>query len=151
MSLPLEPDNTPPSRPHLRVVGGLVWREDKVLLARRGPGRAMEGLWEFPGGKVGPDETDQAALARELLEELHLPVVVGEPFHQAEHDYPTFTIRLVLYHAHPHGAEPVLTEHDALAWVAPQDVASYALTPADCPGALALREAPLRAAPSHPR
>lgn len=127
--------------PLLRVVGGVIWRGGRVLLTRRGPGRAMQGLWEFPGGKVCPGESDVQALERELREELHLPVRVGACFHETEHIYPTFRIQLVLYPCFPGEDDPVLTEHDALAWVVPAEVLDYALTPADIPGARALMQA----------
>ena len=124
------------------VVGGaLVDAAGRVLLARRSSPEALAGRWEFPGGKVEPGETPEAALVRELAEELGVGVRLGAPVPGPVRDPRT-----------PRGAWPLpsglmavwlvtvtdgvptpLQDHDALAWVAPDAFAAVAWVPADEP------------------
>ena len=94
-----EPERLPNKRrrgptPHYDIAAGLVWRGDKVLIARRPSDGLLGGLWEFPGGKRRPGETLPAACAREVREETGLRVTVGEPFCRIEHAYTHFRITL---------------------------------------------------------
>src|SRR5262249_52610537 len=77
----------------------LVDADGRVLLAQRPPGKSMAGLWEFPGGKVDPGETPEAALIRELVEELGIDVAASclAPFTFASHSYPDFHLLMPLY------------------------------------------------------
>ena len=115
------------------VVAAMLLRNEQLLLARRGPAQSMPGQWEFPGGKVEAGEEPEAALARELLEELALRI--GPPVFFAEviHCYPAFELRLRAYLVREWEGEPVLHEHAALAWVPPAELLSYELTAADVP------------------
>ena len=90
------PIQLPDSRsPALHVVAGVITDADgRILLARRAEGRELAGLWEFPGGKVEPGETPEAALARELEEELGLDVDVGTPLIDVPQQTPTRRLRL---------------------------------------------------------
>lgn len=117
----------------LRVVGGILQENGRILLARRAPGRSMAGYWEFPGGKVMPGESDEEALARELEEELSLQVKVGPALQTVTHRYPEFQIVLVCYACVRLSGTPRLLDHDALAWVEPASLLDYSLTPADVP------------------
>src|ERR1700733_2558663 len=86
--------------PILTVVAvALVDAEQRVLLAQRPPGKSMAGLWEFPGGKLNPGETPEAALVRELQEELGITVSPAAivPLTFASHGYETFHVLLLLY------------------------------------------------------
>lgn len=134
------PVQASPPRREVLVVGALVWRAERLMITRRGPGRSMAGLWEFPGGKCEPGETEPEALARELREELHLDVTVDAHFMTVTHDYPSFRIQLSTWHCTLPAGEPVLTEHDAIAWVIPQQLLDYPMTAADVPLAQALAE-----------
>lgn len=127
----------------VRVVGGILEEQGRILLARRAPGRSMAGLWEFPGGKVMPQESDADALARELREELALEVQVGAHIQTVLHRYADFQIELVCYACARVRGEPVLIDHDALAWVTPAELVQYTLTPADVPVAETLAQRPL--------
>lgn len=124
----------------VRVVAGIVWRDHEVLLARRPPGGTRGGLWEFPGGKVKPGETDQAALARELQEELNIQVEVGDFEQTVIHPYPDLRVVLVAYHARIVGGALTCLEHDRAEWVPPGALGQYQVTDADIPIQKALME-----------
>ncbi|MCB9663272.1 MAG: (deoxy)nucleoside triphosphate pyrophosphohydrolase [Alphaproteobacteria bacterium] len=116
----------------VRVVAAAVVREGRVMACRRRPDLARGGLWELPGGKVEAGESDADALARELAEELGLTVVVGAHLAEAVHDYGDVAIRLVAL-ACTTADEPVLTDHDAVAWVDREGLATLTWAPADLP------------------
>ncbi len=116
----------------LRVVGAAIFRGNTVLAARRGPGRALAGFWEFPGGKVEPGESDAAALAREIAEELGLVVDVGPALGESRHAWSGGEICLVVHACRADG-EPAPTDHDAVRWLGPEDLESVNWAPADLP------------------
>ncbi len=72
----------------VRVAAAVVWRDGRLLLTRRPPGGPLGGLWEFPGGKLEPGESPEAALVRELREELGVEAVPGGEIAVERHDYP---------------------------------------------------------------
>ncbi len=113
-------------------------RAGRVLLARRPPGGPHGGLWEFPGGKVEPGETPREALAREILEELGVEVVVGGRVAAVDHDYPHLAIRLDAYACRLARGEPRGVDGQAVAWVRPRDLPALALPAADRPIAIRL-------------
>lgn len=124
------------SGPVVRVAAAVLVRGGKVLLARRAAHKSQAGLWEFPGGKIEDGETPQHALVRELKEELGLTVTPGPEIFVHRHAYAHGVIELVsvLCRADaPDGLKS--TDHDALEWVKPEDLLSYALAPADIPTA----------------
>ncbi len=104
--------------PHYRVVAGVIRRGNRVLLARRPEGRLLGGLWEFPGGKMEPGETQAQALQRELWEELGVRVAVGERLGVFRHAYSHFRITLEALCARILEGEPTPREGQQLAWVA---------------------------------
>lgn len=119
---------------HLLVVAAaLVDAEGRVLLARRPPGKSMAGLWEFPGGKVEPGETPEAALIRELREELAVAIeeVDLEPATFASHAYPSFRLLMPIYLCRRWRGEPIPREGQELAWAAPSRFGDFAMPPAD--------------------
>lgn len=122
--------------PTIRVAAAVLTRADgAVMIARRRPGKAHGGLWEFPGGKLDPGETPEACLARELREEFAIEIVVG-PHVATGRDG---AIELLGFRARLVAGEPRLTDHDALVWVAPADLAGFPMPPADLPIAEAVR------------
>ena len=95
----------------------------------------MAGLWEFPGGKVNPDETPETALIRELAEELGVDVAASclTPFTFASHTYPHFHLLMPLYVCRKWSGMPSSREGQRLAWVRPARLGDYPMPPADAP------------------
>ena len=113
----------------------LVDSDGRVLLAQRPPGKAMAGLWEFPGGKVKPGESPEAALIRELQEELAIDTKESclAPFTFASHSYEDFHLLMPLYVCRRWWGTVRAVEHQALAWVRPAKLRDYPMPPADKP------------------
>ncbi len=118
----------------------LVDADGRVLLARRPEGKSMAGLWEFPGGKVGDGETPEAALIRELGEELAIDVTESclAPFTFASHAYDDFHLLMPLYSLRKWDGIARPREGQELAWVRPERLRDYAMPPADAPRVAAL-------------
>jgi 8-oxo-dGTP diphosphatase len=119
----------------LVAAAALVDVDNRVLLARRPEGKAMAGLWEFPGGKVEVAETPEAALRRELAEELSIDVCEKclAPFTFASHAYDTFHLLMPLYLCRQWEGEIIPREGQAVAWVRPTRLNDYPMPPADLP------------------
>lgn len=115
------------------VVGAVLVRAGLVLAARRGPAMAQAGLWEFPGGKIEPGESPREALRRELREELHCDVDVGELVETTSHRYSFGTVRLTTFFATLRSGEPAATEHAELRWLPATDLPGLDWAPADVP------------------
>lgn len=117
------------------VAAALVDGERRVLLQKRAPGRAMAGLWEFPGGKVEPGERPEAALARELEEELGIAVETAalSPAAFASADNDGRHMLLLLYLCREWRGEPRALDAAALKWVRPDEMAALPMPPADEP------------------
>lgn len=136
---PPTPGAEPPQRPSIHVVAGVITdARGRILLARRAPGRELAGLWEFPGGKVDPGETPEAALARELDEELGIEVEVGAPLMVVPHRTPSRRLQLDVRHIRAWRGTPKGCEGQALAWVQPQRLARYDMPAPDHPVVAAL-------------
>jgi AcrR family transcriptional regulator len=134
--LPLLSGLVAPRPPELRVVAAAIVAGGRVLAARRAPHRAEGGLWELPGGKVEPGESDRAALIREIAEELSLGVEPERWLADSVVDRPQGRLRLVAWVCRlaPGAPEcPVSTDHDALAWVGPAALGTLDWAPADLP------------------
>ncbi len=120
----------------------LIDADGRVLLARRPPGKPMAGLWEFPGGKLAPGETPEAALARELEEELGIDVTASclAPFTFASHGYDGFHLLMPLYVCRVWDGIARPREGQQLAWVRPERLSDYPMPPADEPLVAMLRD-----------
>lgn len=124
----------------IEVVAGVITdKRGRILLSRRTPNRDMPGLWEFPGGKREAGETPEAALARELDEELGIRVSVGAPLITVPQQYPSKRLRLDVRHVVHWDGVPRGREGQALAWVAPDKLGRYSMPPADLPVVAALQ------------
>lgn len=116
----------------IAVVAGVVRREGRVLLCQRPEGKRFGLLWEFPGGKVKPGESPEAALERELREELAVQTRTGRVLDALRLDgREGGDLLLLFYESEIAGGEPQTVECRALDWVLPKDVSTYDLAPAD--------------------
>jgi len=138
------PKTSPAAQPLIVLVAAvaLIDADGRVLLAQRPAGKAMAGLWEFPGGKVVPGETPEAALIRELKEELDIDVTASclAPFTFASHAYEDFHLMMPLYVCRKWQGTVRGVEGQALTWVRPARLADYAMPPADKPLVAMLRD-----------
>ncbi|MDW8444750.1 MAG: bifunctional GNAT family N-acetyltransferase/(deoxy)nucleoside triphosphate pyrophosphohydrolase [Acetobacteraceae bacterium] len=131
------------ARPIVLVAAvALIDADGRVLLARRPEGKALAGLWEFPGGKLRDGETPEAALIRELREELGIDVAASclAPFAFASHAYETFHLLMPLYLCRRWRGVVTPLEGQELAWVRPWKLADYPMPPADVPLVAMLRD-----------
>jgi 8-oxo-dGTP diphosphatase len=126
----------------LVAAAALVDLDGRVLIAERPEGKSMAGLWEFPGGKVEPGETPEAALIRELDEELGIGTWASclAPFTFASHSYEKFHLLMPLFICRKWEGTPVAREHAALKWVRAARLGDYAMPPADVPLVAMLRD-----------
>ncbi len=113
----------------------LIDVEGRILLAQRPEGKSLAGLWEFPGGKVEPGETPEAALIRELKEELGIDTWQSclAPLTFASHSYPDFHLLMPLFACRKWEGIVEGREGQNLAWVRAKDLRDYPMPPADLP------------------
>lgn len=120
----------------------LIDRDGRVLLAQRPEGKAMAGLWEFPGGKVEPAETPETALIRELHEELGIDTWASclAPLSFASHSYADFHLLMPLFACRKWTGQLTPREGQALRWVRPAQLNDYPMPAADLPLIPVLRD-----------
>ncbi|MEM9797769.1 MAG: 8-oxo-dGTP diphosphatase MutT [Pseudomonadota bacterium] len=113
----------------------LIDRDGRVLLTQRPEGKSMAGLWEFPGGKVEAGESPEAALIRELREELGIDTWKSclAPLNFASHAYETFHLLMPLFACRKWEGIPVGQEGQSMKWVKSQDLSRYPMPEADLP------------------
>ena len=116
--------------------------DGRVLLAQRPEGKAMAGLWEFPGGKVEPGETPEAALNREIREELGVEICerCAAPLTFVSHAYEQFHLLMLLYVCRKWEGIPQSLEGQALTWKFPHEMRNMPMPPADIPLVAALMD-----------
>ena len=127
----------------VEVAAAVIERPDgSFLLAQRPAGKVYAGWWEFPGGKLEAGETPEAALIREMDEELGITITHSclAPFVFASHTYETFHLMMPLYLCRRWSGVVVAKEHEALAWVKPNALSDYDMPPADAPLIAYLRD-----------
>jgi 8-oxo-dGTP diphosphatase len=119
----------------LVVAAALIDADGRVLLAQRPKGKPLEGLWEFPGGKMGAGELPEEALIRELGEELGIIVKAAclAPLTFASHAYDDFHLLMPLYICRRWEGFVQPLDGQALKWVRPKDLRRYRMPPADAP------------------
>ena len=120
----------------------LVDVDGRVLIAKRPHGKAMAGLWEFPGGKVEANETPEECLIRELNEELGVKVTNAclAPFVFTSHSYESFHLLMPVWLCRRWEGFVTAREHEAIAWVKPDRLSAYPMPPADLPLVAWLRD-----------
>ena len=117
----------------IKVVCGIIWKDEKIFIARRKPEKYLGGFWEFPGGKQEMHETAEESLVRELNEELGMKVIVVKHFKTVFHKYEKFTIELIAFLCQFKEATFIMTDHDKYFWISIDELESWKLTPADVP------------------
>ncbi|WON78573.1 pyrimidine (deoxy)nucleoside triphosphate diphosphatase [Serratia sp. UGAL515B_01] len=115
------------------VVAAIIEKDHKILIAQRDNSSDQAGLWEFPGGKVDENESQQQALARELLEELSIVAHVGSYVASNQWQQGERIIRLHAWRVGTFNGNFQLHCHSALVWVTPQQARDYPMAPADVP------------------
>ena len=115
------------------VVAALVREAGRVLMSRRRADQAMPNLWEFPGGKVEPGEHPEAALIREVREELGCDVEVEGIHEVVFHAYEEFDLYMLVYATRVVGGTPRAIQVAEVAWVPAAELPALALLPADYP------------------
>lgn len=117
----------------LLVTAAIIRKGDTVLLTRRPENTRHGGMWEFPGGKLGPEESPEEALCREIREELGIKIGVGPIFETAYYRYEWGPVLVLAYECRA-GEEKIrhlgVTEHR---WVRPEEIADFDVLPADRP------------------
>ncbi len=144
--------NPRPVAPRRVVVAAVIVQHGAVLVAQRDPASRFPGLWEFPGGKVEPGETQEAALRREIREELGVDISVRSepPISTVKWDYDHARVLLVALRADIVSGTPRPLDHAAIRWIAAEDLTGLPFLPADRPIAARLQarlRAELRAGP----
>ena len=117
----------------VKVVAAIIVKKDKILIARRAAHKAMAGKWEFPGGKIEDGETMPEALEREILEEFSVYVKADRFLATNTFSYETFQIELHAFYVTHIQGEFMLSDHDKIAWVTPDELEVYDLAEADIP------------------
>ena len=124
----------------INVVAAIIIKDDKVFATQRGYGAQKDG-WEFPGGKIEEGETPQAALVREIREELEADIIVGEHLCTVEHDYPDFHLSMQCFWCElAEGSHLKLLEHEAAKWLSFNELDSVDWLPADIKVVEAIRK-----------
>ena len=114
----------------IEVVAAIIHQDNRIFATQRGYSD-FKGGWEFPGGKVEPGETPEAALVREIREELAVEISVGELLTTVEYDYPNFHLTMHCYLCQLIGGELRLLEHQAARWLGKGELYSVEWLPAD--------------------
>ena len=122
----------------IEVVGAAIIKEDKVLVMQRSEQMTLPGMWEFPGGKVEADETEQEALIREIKEELSVTINILDYINEASYDYDFGTVQLKVYTAEIISGQITLEEHSDGKWVTADELKNIDWAPVDIPAAKAL-------------
>ena len=121
------------------VVAAVICRDGEVLATQRGYG-AQAGGWEFPGGKVEPGETPEAAIVREIREELGATIAVERHLATIDHDYETFHLHMACFVCHVAAGSLELHEHTSARWVNASTIDELAWLPADLKVVSAIKE-----------
>jgi 8-oxo-dGTP diphosphatase len=127
------------------VAAALYDQAGRVLIAQRSAGKHMAGRWEFPGGKVGRNETESAALTRELREELGVDVTAARPFMRLTHAYDDRDVELSLWIIEHFSGTPASLDAQQLKWVVPAQLSHEDILEADRPFVTQLQHLPARA------
>lgn len=125
----------------INVVGAVINQDGRILCAQRGPSGSLGGMWEFPGGKIENGESPRDALIREIDEELHCEIAVGEKVTTTRHEYDFGVVTLTTFWCALVAGTPKLTEHAEVRWLSPGELDQLEWAPADVPAVEIIRNA----------
>lgn len=117
----------------IEVVAAILEKDDKVLIARRKPGKHLDGYWEFPGGKIETNETAIDCLKREIKEEFSVEIEVHQYIGESIFEYTEKKIKLMAFSGKIIKGEIELRDHDLVEWIDLKDISLYKMAPADIP------------------
>ena len=118
----------------IKVVCGIIYNDKrKIFIARKKEGKHLSGYWEFPGGKIKPNETNEDALIREIHEELNMDILIAKYIGSNIHQYENLEVNLIAYECKYMPSNIRLLDHDAFRWVDKSEVTQYLISPADLP------------------
>jgi len=115
----------------INVVAGILRDQDKVLIAQRGKGKHQEYKWEFPGGKLEENESDEDALKREFQEELDIDINVDNFLCEVVYKYPQMEVKIRSYFISTNDKDIKNLEHESMQWVSIEELKKYDLVAAD--------------------
>ncbi len=119
-------------KPVTVVTAAIIRRDNRILIAQRGPSSRLAGLWEFPGGRVESGENLENCLVREIAEELGIDIAIEGEYYVVEHDYGKHgVIRLHSFLCRLIRGEPEPSVHAEIRWVTLEEMAEYKFAPAD--------------------
>ena len=117
----------------IKVVGAVIYSENKVLCAQRSENMSLPLMWEFPGGKIEKGETEKEALIREIKEEMKCDLIVKEKITTTDYEYDFGIVSLSTYKCELNKEMPTLTEHKAIKWLPLNELSNLNWAPADVP------------------
>jgi len=120
-------------KPHFRVVCAIIHKQNKTLAVQRSKKMALPLKWEFPGGKIEPNETELACVTREVKEELSIDIEIGQRLTPITHEYPDFSIELIPYVSKYKSGNLTLNEHSHKRWLEKADLINLDWAAADVP------------------
>jgi 8-oxo-dGTP diphosphatase len=115
----------------VKVTAAILVKDDKMLIARRGPDAQPADKWEFPGGKIEIHETPEQCLKREMKEEFDIDVSVGEYLGSSIYHYDHISVELLAYRAYWRGGKIDLKAHDDFKWISLEQLEEFDFAPAD--------------------
>ncbi len=118
---------------YIKVVAAVIFRENKILIARRKKGKHLESCWEYPGGKMEKNEEEKKALERELKEEFNIEASIDKYLTESFHEYENVNINLKAYLVRDFLGDFKLSDHDKIEWIKIEEIKKYDFAPADMP------------------
>ena len=115
----------------IEVVAGIIYKNNKFLIAKRNIKKSQGGLWEFPGGKIEKNETYEQALIREIKEEFNADIKIDRYIGENIHNYPEKEIKLIFYKATLLSEKIELIEHEDYKWITKQEKEKFEFVEAD--------------------
>lgn len=128
------------TKKQIKVVGAAIIKDNKVLAMQRSETMTLPGMWEFPGGKIEANETEEKALIREIKEELNVDIEILDYINEASYDYDFGTVSLKVYTGQIISGQLTLEEHSAGKWLEAKDLSDINWAPVDIPAAKALKK-----------